>query len=93
MTALTLDLRPILRLSQEQFEQIALANPDGLAPLQAKLREYQANGCHLGWLINMQDCQVKVYRADQPPEVLDAPTTLLGEIYLPGLTVDTTEIW
>ncbi len=32
MTALTLDLRPILRLSQEQFEQIALANPDGLAP-------------------------------------------------------------
>lgn len=191
MTALTLDLRPVIRLSHEQFEQIALANPDlrleltaagelvlmpptggntgrrnsdltteitlwnrrtklgvvfdsstvfrlpngaerspdvawvrldrwqrltpaeqdsfpplcpdfvielrsktdRLAPLQAKLREYQANGCSLGWLINVQDRQVEVYRADQPPEVLDAPPTLSGEAILPGLTVDTPELW
>lgn len=191
MTALTLDLRPVIRLSHDQFEQIALANPDlrleltadgelvlmpptggntgrrnsdltteitlwnrktklgvvfdsstvfrlpngaerspdvawvrlerwqgltpaeqdsfpplcpdfvielrsktdRLAPLQAKLREYQANGCQLGWLINVQDRQVEVYRANQPPEVLDAPPILAGEDILPGLTVDTAELW
>ena len=66
---------------------------DRLAPLQAKLREYQANGCRLGWLINVQDCQVEVYRADQPPEILAAPSLLSGEDLLPGLVVETTEIW
>jgi Uma2 family endonuclease len=191
MTTLTLDLRPVIRLSHAQFEQIALANPDlcleltadgelvlmsptggntgrrnsgltyqletwnrrtklgvvfdsstvfrlpngaerspdvawvrlerwqrltpaeqdsfpplcpdfvielrsktdRLAPLQAKLREYQANGCLLGWLINVQDRQVEVYRANQPPEVLDTPPSLSGEATLPGLIVETTEIW
>lgn len=191
MTTLTLDLRPVIRLSHAQFEQIALANPDlrleltadgelvlmpptggntgrrnsgltyqletwnrrtklgvvfdsstvfrlpdgaerspdvawvrlerwqrltpaeqdsfpplcpdfvielrsktdRLASLQAKLREYQANGCLLGWLINVQDRQVEVYRANQPPEVLDTPPSLSGEATLPGLIVETTEIW
>lgn len=60
MTALTLDLRPVISL---------------------------------GWLINVQDRQVEVYRANQTPEVLDAPPTLSGEARLPGLTVDATEIW
>ncbi|MFH7244780.1 MAG: Uma2 family endonuclease [Spirulina sp.] len=68
------------------------ATTDRLAPLQAKLREYQANGCQLGWLINVQDRQVEVYRADQPPERLDAPPTLYGEAMLPGLTVNTAEL-
>jgi Uma2 family endonuclease len=191
MTALTLDLRPVIRLSHDQFEQIALANPDlcleltadgelvlmpptggntgrrnsgltyqletwnrrtkmgvvfdsstvfrlpngaerspdvawvrlgrwqrltsaeqdsfpplcpdfvielrsktdRLTPLQAKLREYQANGCLLGWLINVQDRQLEVYRADQPPEILASPSLLSGEDLLPGLVVETTEIW
>ncbi|QQE65114.1 hypothetical protein GFS31_17990 [Leptolyngbya sp. BL0902] len=66
---------------------------DRLAPLQAKLREYQANGCQLGWLINGQDRQVEVYRAEQPPEILDAPLTLSGEALLPGLIVNTLELW
>jgi Uma2 family endonuclease len=61
--------------------------------LQAKLREYQASGCLLGWLINVQDRQVEVYRADQPPEILASPSLLSGEDLLPGLVVETTEIW
>jgi Uma2 family endonuclease len=191
MTALTLDLRPVIRLTHEQFEQIALANrdlrleltadgelvlmpptggntgrrnsdltteitlwnrqtwlgvvfdsstifrlPNGaerspdvswvrlerwqaltpaeqdsfpplcpdfvielwsktdrLRPLQAKLQEYLANGCRLGWLINVQDRQVEIYRPDQAPEVLDNPSTLSGESVLPELLVTTDALW
>ncbi|NJL48663.1 MAG: Uma2 family endonuclease [Leptolyngbyaceae cyanobacterium SM2_5_2] len=182
MTALTLDLRPVIRLTHEQFEQIALANrdlrleltadgelilmpptggntgrrnsdltyqvetwnrrtklgivfdsstifrlPNGaerspdvswvrlerwqaltlaeqdsspplcpdfvielrsktdrLQPLQAKLQEYLANGCELGWLINVQDRQVEIYHPNQAPEVLNEPAILSGESVLPG---------
>jgi Uma2 family endonuclease len=191
MTALTLDLRPVIRLTHEQFEQIALANrdlrleltaagelvlmfptggntgrrnsdltyqieawnrsmqrgvvfdsstvfrlPNGaerspdvawirqerwqtltpaeqdsfpplcpdfvielrsksdrLAPLQAKLEEYKANGCSLGWLINVQDRQVEIYRPNQAPEICSSPVTLSGEAILPGLTITTNALW
>lgn len=66
---------------------------DRLRPLQAKLAEYQANGCRLGWLINGQDRQVEIYRSDREPETLDAPLTLSGEATLPDLTVVTSGLW
>jgi Uma2 family endonuclease len=66
---------------------------DRLRPLQAKLAEYQANGCRLGWLINVQDRQVEIYRSDREPETLDAPLTLSGEATLPDLTVATSGLW
>ena len=62
---------------------------DRLQPLQAKLAEYQANGCRLGWLINVQDRQVEIYRPGAEPERLNAPQTLSGEAVLPELTVAT----
>ncbi len=66
---------------------------DRLQPLQAKLAEYQANGCRLGWLINVQDRQVEIYRPDRSPETLHAPVTLFGEAVLPELTVATAGLW
>jgi Uma2 family endonuclease len=66
---------------------------DRLRPLQAKLQEYLANGCRLGWLINVQDRQVEIYRPDQAPEVLDNPSTLSGESVLPELLVTTDALW
>jgi Uma2 family endonuclease len=66
---------------------------DRLRPLQAKLAEYQANGCRLGWLINVQDRQVEIYRSDREPETLDAPLTLSGEAVLPDLMMATSGLW
>ena len=37
---------------------------DSLAPLQEKMQEYRTSGLRLGWLINPQDEQVEIYRAD-----------------------------
>ncbi len=61
---------------------------DSLPPLQAKMQEYQANGVRLGWLINPQDQQVKIYRQSSPVETLKAPQQLSGESVLPGFTLN-----
>ncbi|HHP7245100.1 MAG TPA: Uma2 family endonuclease [Elainellaceae cyanobacterium] len=66
---------------------------DSLKKLQAKMEEYRHNGCQLGWLINIQDQQVEVYRPDCEVKILDAPDTLSGEEVLPGLVLDLQMIW
>ena len=66
---------------------------DRLPPLQAKMAEYLANGVRLGWLINPQARQVKIYRLEREVETLDAPMTLSGEDLLPGFTLDLSPIW
>lgn len=66
---------------------------DRLQPLQAKLAEYQTNGCRMGWLIDVQDRQVEIYRPDRDPEILNAPPTLLGEAIMPELAVATAGLW
>lgn len=57
---------------------------DRLSPLQAKMREYQENGVRLGWLINLQDSQVEIYRVGKAVEVLPIPAVISGEDVLPG---------
>ncbi len=66
---------------------------DRLSSLQSKMREYQANGVRLGWLINPQQQQVEIYRLGREVEVLQSPTTLSGEDVLPGFTLDLGTIW
>jgi Uma2 family endonuclease len=60
---------------------------DSLESLQAKLREYLANGVRLGWLLDPQSQRVEIYRPGQPVEVLNAPQTLSGEGVLPGFVL------
>ena len=66
---------------------------DNMAPLQAKMREYMENGARLGWLIDRKNKKVEIYRQGQEVEVLDNPSTLLGEDVLPGFVLDLTEVW
>ena len=64
---------------------------DNLATLQAKMREYMANGVRLGWLIDRPNQQVEIYRPEYHSkgavEVLNLPVTLDGEAVLPGFTL------
>jgi Uma2 family endonuclease len=66
---------------------------DDLASLQAKMREYVANGARLGWLIDTGMQRVEIYRPEQPVEVLERPETLSGEEVLPGFVLRLERIW
>jgi Uma2 family endonuclease len=61
---------------------------DNMEPLRQKMREYIDNGLRLGWLIDTKNKQVEIYRANQPIEVLDNPTSLSGEDVLPGFILN-----
>ena len=61
---------------------------DSLRKLQIKMRQYIEQGVRLGWLLDPFRAQVEIYRAGQPTQVLDRPTTLSGEDVLPGFVLD-----
>jgi Uma2 family endonuclease len=85
-------------LTPEQQESFAPLCPDFIAELRSptdkviklreKMREYRAQGCRLGWLINPKAGTVEVYRPGLPVERLERPTTLSGEDVLPGFVLD-----
>jgi Uma2 family endonuclease len=66
---------------------------DSLPKLQAKMGEYIDNGAKLGWLIDPQNRQVEIYRADREVEVLENPTELSGEDVLPGFLLNLRRVW
>ena len=66
---------------------------DNLESLQAKMREYLANGVRLGWLIDTETQCVEIYRPEQPTEVSEGPETLNGEDVLPGFVLRLERIW
>lgn len=61
---------------------------DNMEPLRKKMQEYIDNGLRLGWLIDTKNKQIEIYRANQPVEVLDNPTSLSGEDVLLGFVLD-----
>jgi len=65
-----------------------LSPSDNLKTVQAKMQEYCENGAHLGWLIDRQSQQVKVYRPGEAVEILESPAILFGEAILPGFELD-----
>ncbi len=73
---------------------VELMSPsDSLEKTRAKMREYMDNGAKLGWLINRQQQQVEIYRANREVEILQYPQTLSGEDILPGFVLDLIQIW
>lgn len=56
--------------------------------LQAKMAEYIANGCQLGWLIQPKTQIVEIYRPNQAPQTQPFSTPLSGEAVLPGLILN-----
>ncbi|WP_414541351.1 Uma2 family endonuclease [Nostoc sp. CCY0012] len=69
------------------------SSSDDLATLQAKMREYLANGVKLGWLIDPKQQKVEIYRIGQTPEILESPTLLSDEDLLPGFELKLNKIW
>ena len=58
------------------------------------MREWLAYGAQLGWLIDLLNPTVWVYRAGQSePEELRQPATLSGEDVLSGFTLDCAPVW
>ncbi|WP_322742681.1 Uma2 family endonuclease [Synechocystis salina] len=67
---------------------------DSLSTLQEKMGEYIENGARLGWLIDAQNCQVKIYRStSKTVEILEQPDTLSGEDILPDFLLSLNRIW
>ncbi|WP_041596608.1 Uma2 family endonuclease, partial [Halothece sp. PCC 7418] len=71
-----------LKIQPEQFATIALLN-----------EEYRENGVRLGWLINPQDQQVKIYRQGCDREILDQPQVIDGEDVLPNFELSLENIF
>ncbi|PSB46244.1 hypothetical protein C7B80_13890 [Cyanosarcina cf. burmensis CCALA 770] len=65
-----------------------LSPSDSLKEAQEKMQEYIDNGTRLGWLIIRKTQRVEIYRPNLDVEILENPTTLLGEDVLPGFVLD-----
>ena len=87
LEALNPDPTKFLPLAPDFTVQLMSAN-DSLEKTQAKMREYRDNGVRLGWLINLKDRRVEIYRQGQDVEVLQSPTTLSGKDVLPEFVLD-----
>jgi Uma2 family endonuclease len=66
---------------------------DSMRVLQAKMREYIANGTRLGWLIDPQERTVYVFRPHTAVRRINSPATLSGDPVLAGFTLDLRRIW
>ncbi|MBH8573901.1 Uma2 family endonuclease [Nostocaceae cyanobacterium CENA369] len=84
---------------QEKFAPICpdfvveLRSPnDSLKDLQEKMQEYIENDAQLGWLIDRKNKRVEIYRPGKDVEILNNPTSLLGENILPGFVLNLQEI-
>ncbi len=75
------------------FAAELLPAPHEREEIEGKMREYVANGAHLGWLIDPRTRRVEVYRPGRDVEVLEDPATVSGEDVLPGFTLDLTRVW
>ena len=73
---------------------IELLSPsDDIKLTREKMQEYKSCGVKLGWLIDPGTKQVEIYRQGREKEILTNPQTLSGEVILPQLVVDLTEIF
>ena len=70
-----------------------LSSTDDLLTTQQKMIEYLNCGVQLGWLINPDEKEVKIYRLGKATEILSNPSSLSGEDILPRLTVDLADIF
>ena len=69
------------------------SSSDTLSNLQDKMQEYIDNGALLGLLIDRKNQTVHVYRPNQTPKILDAPSSVSAEPELPGFVLQMAKIW
>jgi Uma2 family endonuclease len=66
---------------------------DRLSTIQAKMQEYLDNGARLGWLFDLPNRVVYIYRPNQPVERLENPATISGDPVLSGFVHGLQRIW
>jgi Uma2 family endonuclease len=66
---------------------------DGLKELQKKMRIWIANGVELAWLIDPKRKVVEIYRADEPVEVLQDPSSVQGTGPVRGFELVMERVW
>ena len=57
------------------------------------MQEYIENGAQLGWLIDLEENGVYVYRPGAEVERLDNPVTVSGEPVLKNFILDIQQLW
>jgi len=73
---------------------VELRSPsDRLSGLQAKMREWMANGAKLGWLIDPEARTVYIYRPGQTTERLVDPRRVEGEPRVDSFVLEMAGIW
>ncbi|MCF0064130.1 Uma2 family endonuclease [Dyadobacter chenwenxiniae] len=86
-------------LSEDQQETFAPICPDFVIEIRSKsdelkylldkMKEYIANGCKLGWLIDRLENKVHIYKAGQSVVIHDSLDVILsGEEILPGFSLN-----
>ncbi|NJL83677.1 MAG: Uma2 family endonuclease [Chloroflexaceae bacterium] len=91
--ALTLEERRGFLPFCPDFVMELLSPSDSWLQSQKKMAEYLENGCRLGWLIDRQNKRVAIYRAEKPPEIVQAPAFLSGEDVLEGFVLSLEILW
>ena len=91
--ALTLEQRENFAHICPDFVVELRSESDSLKKLQDKMTEYIENGASLGWLFDVKNKKVYVYRPNAEIEVLSNPTEISGEPTLPGFMLNIQEIW
>jgi Uma2 family endonuclease len=66
---------------------------DSLKTLQEKMQEYVDNNVRLGWLVDIQNKQVEIYKLGQQKEVWEQPLSVYRESVLPNFMLDLQAIW
>lgn len=66
---------------------------DCLERLRNKMQEYRDNGTKLGWLIDLENRQVEIYRPNPEVKIIKSPNTLSGETVLPSFILNLESIW
>jgi Uma2 family endonuclease len=93
LNALTPEQRKGYAPTCPEFVIEVRSQSDRLAPLQAKMEQWIANGVELAWLIDPMEKTVTVYRPGEQPEIHEDPTSIQGTGPVSGFELVLARIW
>jgi len=70
-----------------------LSQSDSLADLDAKMKQWIANGARLGWRIDPYGGTVAIYSPGEAPRILDRPEMIEGSGPVAGFRLQMAKIW
>jgi Uma2 family endonuclease len=91
--ALTAEQRKSFGRLCPEFVIEVRSETDTLRDLQAKMTMWIGNGVELAWLIDPLRRVVEVYRASEPPDLLQDPTSVQGTGCVRGFELVMSRIW